>query len=198
MPSFSLRAARALIAAALPVALMGCAVTAPETRDALTPLKTVDRVEIARYVGTWHEIARYPFGIQDRNCARETTADYAVLDTTRISVVNRCLRADGGIFLAEGSARVVDPVSNAKLEVSFLPAWLNWLPVGRGDYWVLALAPDYSWVVIGEPRRRYLWILARTPTLPDATLNALISQLPALGYDPARVVASPGKRLPAR
>ncbi len=141
----------------------------------------------------WHEIARYPFGIQDRRCARDTTANYALRDAGRISVVNRCVQADGSVFLAEGVAWVRDPVSNARLEVSFLPAWLRWLPIGRGDYWVIDLAPDYSWVVIGEPQRRYLWILARTPTLPAATYQSIVGRLPAQGYDPARLVPSPGR-----
>lgn len=176
------------------LALAGCA-SAPSagTANAAPPLTTVPKVDVARYMGTWHEIARYPFGIQDRRCARETTANYAIIDAGRISVVNRCLQADGSVFVADGVAWVLDPVSNARLEVSFLPAWLRWLPIGRGDYWVIDLAPDYSWVVIGEPQRRYLWILSRTPQLPAATYQAIVGRLPALGYDPARLVPSPGR-----
>jgi apolipoprotein D and lipocalin family protein len=176
------------------VALVGCA-SAPSAgaASAAPPLVTVPKVDVARYMGTWHEIARYPFGIQDRRCARETTANYAIIDAGRISVVNRCLQADGSVFVADGVAWVLDPVSNARLEVSFLPVWLRWLPIGRGDYWVIDLAPDYSWVVIGEPQRRYLWILSRTPQLPAATYQAIVGRLPALGYDPARLVPSPGR-----
>ncbi len=176
------------------MALAGCA-SAPSagTANAAPPLATVPKVDVARYMGTWHEIARYPFGIQDRRCARDTTANYAVIDAGRISVVNRCLQADGSVFAADGVAWVLDPVSNARLEVSFLPAWLRWLPIGRGDYWVIDLAPDYSWVVIGEPQRRYLWILSRTPHLPAATYQAIVGRLPALGYDPARLIPSPGR-----
>lgn len=187
------RLSRALACAVVFGALTGCA-TPPAAEP---PLATVPRVDLDRYVGTWHEIARYPFGIQDRRCARDTTATYAALSPDRIAVENRCLQADGTPFVADGVAWVLNRQTNAQLEVSFLPAWLRWLPVGRGDYWVLALAPDYSWVVIGEPRRRYVWILARTPQVPTATWQSIVARLPALGYDPARLVPSPGRPLPA-
>lgn len=157
------------------------------------PLQTVASVDLSRYVGTWHEIARYPFGIQDRNCARDTTADYALLASGQISVVNRCLRADGTAFVADGVAWVMDPQTRARLQVSFLPAFLRALPIGRGDYWIIELAPDYSWVVIGEPQRRYLWVLARSPNLPQESLAGILRRLPTHGYDPARVITSPGR-----
>lgn len=175
--------------------LAGCASapTAPAAPADAPPLKTVARVDLERYVGTWHEIARYPFDIQDRRCARDTTATYRALAADRIAVVNRCVQADGTAFEAEATAWIRDPASNARLEVSFLPVALRWLPVGRGDYWVIDLAPDYSWAVIGEPRRRYLWILARTPQLPAGTYRAILDRLPGQGYDPARVQRSPGR-----
>ena len=190
----TLTPARLLPMFAAPAASVLAACTSvPAATDELPPLRSVASVELSRYLGTWHEIARYPFGIQDRNCSRDTTATYQPLTGDSISVVNRCVQADGTPFVAEGTAWILDPVSQARLEVSFLPAWLRALPVGRGDYWVIDLAPDYSWVVIGEPRRRYLWILARTPQLPTYTYAAIVARLPMHGYDPARLVRSPGR-----
>jgi apolipoprotein D and lipocalin family protein len=178
------------LALAVALLLTACAGTPPAGAP---PLKTVPRVDVDRYLGTWHEIARYPFGIQDRRCARDTTATYRAQSPTSISVINRCVQADGTAFVAEGEAWILDATTNARLEVSFLPAWLRWSPVGRGDYWVIELAPDYSWVVIGEPQRRYLWILAREPKLPAATYAAIVARLPMHGYDAARLVPSPGR-----
>jgi len=86
-----------------------------------------------------------------------------------------------------GVAEVVDSTTNAKLKVSFLPSWLHWTGIGRGDYWVLHLSPDYRVAIIGEPSREYLWILARTPTLPEAEYQALMPKVRAAGYDPARL-----------
>jgi apolipoprotein D and lipocalin family protein len=189
---------RSLLCLAAILALAACASpTAPAASADLPPLKTVAKVDLQRYLGTWYEIARTPFGIQDRNCARATTATYSARDDGAIDVLNRCLRADGTAFAAQGLATVVDATTNARLEVTFLPQWLRWLPVGRGDYWVIELAPDYSYVVIGEPQRRYLWILARTPTMDAATFRGIVARLPAHGYDPARLVPSPGLSLPA-
>jgi apolipoprotein D and lipocalin family protein len=186
------RRLRASLALTLAISLTACAGTPPAPANVL-PLKTVPQVDLDRYVGTWHEIARYPFGIQDRRCARDTTATYRALTPTSISVINRCVQADGTAFVADGEAWILDTATNAKLEVSFLPAWLRWSSVGRGDYWVIELAPDYSWVVIGEPQRRYLWILARTPQISAATYASIVARLPAHGYDAARLVPSPGR-----
>jgi len=180
-----------LTAVALIALLVGCA--SGPTEVVAPPLKTVGRVDLERYLGIWHEVARYPFGIQDRRCARDTTATYRLLTSRAIGVTNRCTQADGSVFSVDGEAWILDAATNAKLEVSFLPAWLRSLPVGRGDYWVIELDADYRWVVIGEPRRRYLWILARSPTLSADDFAGIVGRLPAYGYDPSRLVRSPGR-----
>ncbi len=151
------------------------------------PLPTVPSVDLDRYAGTWHEIARYPNRFE-RMCVRDVTANYTRNPDGGIAVVNSCRKEDGTMTRAEGVARVVAP---AKLEVRFAPAWLSFLPFVWGDYWVIDLAPDYSYSVVGAPGRDYLWILARAPQLDDATMAAITAKLPALGFDPARLVKSP-------
>lgn len=151
------------------------------------PLAVVDAINLDRYAGTWHEIARYP-NFFERMCARDVTASYARNADGTIAVVNACRNIDGSIVRAEGVARVVAP---AKLEVRFAPAWLGFLPFVWGDYWVIELASDYSYSVVGAPGRDYLWILARNPSMDDATFAAILARLPALGFDPARLVRSP-------
>ena len=78
--------------------------------------------------------------------------------------------------MAEGSARVVDTKTNAKLAVTFFWPF-------EGDYWVLSLADDYSWVLVGEPSGKYLWILARTPKISDELRANLVNQLETKGYN---------------
>ena len=88
----------------------------------------------------------------------------------------------GGLWLKEarGRAKVVDPETNAKLKVSFFgPFW--------GDYWILELDPEYRWVLVGEPKRKYLWILSRTPSLDQGTLDEILSRLPEKGYSSDRL-----------
>ena len=60
-----------------------------------------------------------------------------------------------------------------------------------GDYWVIGLAPDYSWAVVGEPGRKYLWILARAPQLDDESIAAARAAARASGYDLERLVLTP-------
>jgi apolipoprotein D and lipocalin family protein len=168
-----------LLSAAALLALTGCAPSATE-RLGLPPLTVVDHVELSRYLGTWYEIGSFPQSFQ-KGCTA-TTATYALRADGEIDVTNRCRLGTptGEEKVAEGRARVVDPVSNAKLEVSFFrPFW--------GDYWIIDLAPDYSFAVVGHPGRDYLWILSRTPTLDDATYAGILERLKAKGYEIARL-----------
>lgn len=70
----------------------------------------------------------------------------------------------------------------------FAPAWL---PMVWGDYWIIGLAPDYSWAVVGDPSRNYLWILARTPQLDDETVAAARALARLSGYDVERLELTP-------
>jgi apolipoprotein D and lipocalin family protein len=181
-------ARRALLAATLALCLAAPAAAFAEP----APLATVPAVDIARYAGLWYEIAAIPMWFQ-RNCLGDTTARYTPNPDGTIDVLNRCRTRDGSDE-AHGLARVVDTRSNARLQVSFF-SFLGWRPVW-GDYWIIALAPDYSWAVVGGPKRRYGWILARTPALDAATLAAIRQRLEALGYDPARFVPTAQQAAP--
>ena len=134
-------------------------------------------------LGVWYEIARLPNGFQ-KQCAGDVTATYTLLENGRIKVVNRCRKKNGEIDEAEGEAKLSgDDVPNTKLKVRFAPSILSFLPFVWGDYWIIALSPDYSYAVIGEPARKYLWVLSRTPGMDESTLNTLLDQIKAKGYD---------------
>ena len=110
----------------------------------------------------------------------------------RIGVVNRCLREDGRPIEARGEARRADADGPAsRLEVRFAPRWLSLLPFVWGDYWVIALDPEYRWAVVGAPSRQNLWILSRTPQLDDATWARILEQVVEQGYDPAGLTRTP-------
>lgn len=144
---------------------------------------TVAQVDLDRYAGRWYEVAKLPNRFQ-RQCVADTTAEYSRNADGSIAVVNRCRTADGRFDEARAVARVTDASSNARLEVSFFHVF-GWRPLW-GDYWILVLDPDYGYAVVGEPSRRYGWILARTPTLPAATRARIDERLRALSYDPGR------------
>ncbi len=149
-------------------------------------VRTVPKVNLERYAGEWFEIARYPNRFQ-RDCVGDVAARYSLRTDGRIDVTNRCRQADGTFKDAKGVARVVDTATAAKLKVRFAPAFLSFLSAVWGDYWVIGLAPDYSWAVVGSPDREYLWILSRSKTLPTAQYDAAIATARANGFDPARL-----------
>lgn len=134
------------------------------------PAKAVD---ITRYLGRWYEIARYEQGFQ-KDCDG-VTADYALRDDGKISVLNTCRKPDGKIKQAKGRAKIVDVATGAKLKVSFFGPFY-------GDYWVLDHADDYSWAIVGEPSGKYLWILAREAQPGPAKVEMLIGRVKAMGY----------------
>lgn len=153
------------------------------------PVRSVESLQMDRYAGQWHEIAHLPVSFQ-KKCVGDITATYSLRSDGRITVRNGCRVEDGGRVEAEGVAR---PVAGApgQLQVRFAPQWLSWVPLVWADYWVIALDPDYQWAMVGEPDRRYLWILSRAPSMPRARFEALKARAEAMGYDlaPLRVMA---------
>ncbi len=158
----------------LGLGLGGC--VAPPDGTSPTPVAEVD---IERYMGLWYEIASYPAPFQ-LGCTN-TTAEYALRDDGTVTVRNCCdLLTPGGFEnCISGSARAVDPATNAQLKVSF--------GFGEGDYWIIELDDDYQWAVVSEPGRRLLWILARTPQIDDATYMSILERISEQGFDLGRL-----------
>ena len=175
---------------ALVIALLATVVTAAASQGQPSPVQTVQRVEIDRYLGDWFEIARFPNRFQ-RMCAGDVLASYARRADGRLDVVNRCRTERGDVTEARGVARVVDVRTSARLKVRFAPAALSFLPFVWGDYWILGLADDYTWAVVGSPDRTYLWVLARTPVLGASQLNAAQAAARASGFETQRLVYTP-------
>jgi apolipoprotein D and lipocalin family protein len=148
------------------------------------PLEVVPHVDLVRYSGRWYEIAAFPSRFE-AGCVG-TTATYSVAADGTVDLVSACRheRADGALRVVRGSGRVVDPATNAKLEVSF-----EW-PL-QGTYWIVDLDPDYRWAVVGSPSRDHLWILARAPTMDPAVYDAIVQRITALDFDPERLRATP-------
>jgi len=169
--------------AALSVAMATSAVVAT------IPLAPVSDLDLARYAGTWHEIARLPMRFQ-RKCESNVTAHYELKPDGTVAVHNACVTAEGKTIASDGVARRPDNFARGKLEVRFAPAWLSWLPLVWADYWVLALDDDYRWALVGQPGRKYLWILSREPSLDGATFEALKKQAKAMGYGLTALIGS--------
>jgi apolipoprotein D and lipocalin family protein len=174
-----------LLAVVVSVCLSACA--GPGAFDPAKAPPTVARVELARYGGTWYEIARMPLWFQ-RNCLR-SQATYGLLETGEVSVLNECDTEGGGKESIRGSARVVDAKTNARLEVRFD----NWFSVfipsqPQGNYWILYLDDGYQTVIVGTPDRKSLWIMARTPVIDEARYAKLVEIARGLGFDTDKLI----------
>lgn len=151
------------------------------------PLNTVEKVELDKYLGVWYEVARKPLYFQNK-CDRDVTSTYTLNENGNVNVDNRCFTADGKVTQSVGEAFVQNQPFNTKLKVSFLPSAIRWLPVGRGDYWVLKLDEDYQTVLVGEPKRKYMWVLSRTHNPDQAVVNEYLDYAKSVGYDLSDVI----------
>lgn len=147
------------------------------------PLQTVDKVDIEKYLGRWYDIASYPAVFQ-KGC-RCTTADYERIPGKKyIRVTNRCIRFKNGkskLYTAQGKAFIVEGSNNTRLRIQFFWPF-------RGDYYIIGLADDYSWAIVGHPQRKYLWILSRESYMPTHTYNDILKIIREKGYDLNRIV----------
>ncbi len=182
-PSASARASATSVPAADTAAAPGATAPSAGVPAALQALPTLD---VPPYMGTWYQVAWFPNRFQ-KQCVSDTSATYRQQPDGRIEVLNRCRKADGSFDEALGQARPVGTLTGtrlapAQLQVSFLPGWLRWLPVGWGRYWVIQLADDGRYAVVSEPTREYLWVLARRPELTAADETAIRSALARQGF----------------
>jgi len=167
--------------------LMLAACSTVETKG---ELPTASSVDLSRYGGLWHEIARLPMWAQ-RNCVR-STAEYRLLESGEVAVRNACVTTTGEEMSIEGVATVVDREHRAKLNVVF-DQWAAKLvalfPASeRGNYWILRVDPDYRLAVVGTPNRDYLWILARTPVIDEGSYQDAVTFSQRLGFHTERLI----------
>ncbi|HST46072.1 MAG TPA: lipocalin family protein [Luteimonas sp.] len=152
-------------------------------------LATVPSIDLPRYLGLWYEIARLPMRHEPEDYT-DITAEYALQDDGNIRVVNRAIDGRGERQEAVGEATAVD-ASNSRLEVTFLPQGLRWIPFTKGDYWIIHIDSGYSAALVGSPDRRYLWLLSRTPRIEPAMREAFLARAREQGFDLAELIETP-------
>ena len=145
------------------------------------PLQVGEKVELDKYLGVWYEVARKPMYFE-RKCIYDITATYTLNENGNIVVDNKCYDAEGNLQQSVGEAFIANAPFNSKLRVSFLPEGVRWIPLGRGDYWIVKLDDDYQTVLVGEPRRKYLWILSRTAQPEKAQIHDYLNYAKTQGY----------------
>jgi apolipoprotein D and lipocalin family protein len=149
--------------------ITGCATSLP-------PLRTVERVDLKRFMGTWYVIASIPTFIETDafNGVESYRLDAdGTVDTT---FTFRKGAFDGPLKTYNPRGFIVDTASNATWGMQFI--W----PI-KAEYLITHLSDDYSQTVIGRNKRDYVWIMARSPQIPEADYQRIVAALAAQGYD---------------
>lgn len=170
------------------IALVTISLSVTTRAETVTP-QAVNQVDIQKYAGKWYEIAHLPMYFQ-RKCVSNITAQYSVNADQTIGVLNSCRIANGEMISSEGVAYSQNQ-GNSKLKVSFLPTGLRWIPLTKGDYWVLRVDPEYKVALVGGPSNKYLWILSREPQLDEATYQSYLDTAKHYGYDVTKLIKLP-------
>ncbi|KAF1025479.1 MAG: Outer membrane lipoprotein Blc [Acinetobacter bereziniae] len=163
------------------LALCSVASVAKAANDSVNQIKTVDNIDITKYMGKWYEVAHLPNYFQ-RKCSANTAAEYSLNQDKTVKVLNSCQNKNGNLQSSQGLAKSIND-GNSKLKVSFMPKGLQWVPFTKGDYWILRIDPEYKVALVGGPSKKYLWILSRTPHIDETTYVSYLETAKNLGYD---------------
>ncbi|MGM7677943.1 lipocalin family protein [Microbacterium sp. A94] len=143
--------------------------------------RSVDVFDLQRYLGLWYELGRLPLRYEDDK-ATDVTAEYSLNDDGTVKVDNRCRDEQGEPTQALGLA-IPDEDHPGRLEVTFLPEGLRWIPFTKADYWVLKIDSDYRYALVGTPDHKYLWLLGREPQTDAATRAEYLEEARLQGYE---------------
>jgi len=145
-------------------------------------LEPVENISLERFAGRWYQVAALPAWFQSPD-ARDVVATYALAaDGVGFAMRNEETRADGTHVSIDARAEL-DPACRddgacGRLLVVFSPSRaFPSVSAKPAPYWVIQLADDYRYAVVSEPRRRFLWVLSRTPTLADADYTRIVALL---------------------
>ncbi len=166
-----------LTVAAAALLLSACAAKGPE-------MQTVDYVDLDRFMGDWYVIANIPTFLEKG--AHNAVETYAMNDdgTIATTFTFRKNSFDGELKQYNPKGFITDTETNALWGMRFI--W----PI-KADYRVVYLDEDYTQTVIGRQKRDFVWIMARTPTIPDEDYERILSFVESLGYDMSKVQKVP-------
>ena len=175
----------------LALASVGCLTSQGVGPNADVPLETVDSVDLERFVGVWYVIEN--IGLSAEEGAHDEVETYTLRPDGKIDIAFTF--RDGAFDGPEKSIPqlgwVHDEETNAEWRVR--PFW----PLSLA-YLIIDLDADYGWTVIGHPSKRWVWIMARQPTLDETVLAGIRERLVDVGYDVDRLVRVPQRPLDQR
>lgn len=145
------------------------------------PNKTVDRVDLKKYAGTWYSLYSIPT-MFDKG-SHETTTHYTWDKSGYYDVVTTCKEGDEGkIRTVKSKIFQVEGTNNSQMKAQFLWPF-------KVDYWVIDLAPDYSYVVVGHPDYKFLFIMSRKPSMDKALYEKIVERCKDMGYPVEKLVS---------
>ena len=161
----------------LAMLLSGCGATLP-------PLKTVDHVDIPRFMGDWYVIAVIPTFIEKG--AHNAVESYRLDPDGTIATTFTFRKGafDGPLKSYEPRGFIVDSATNATWGMRFI--W----PI-KAEYLITYLTDDYSQTVVSRNKRDYVWIMARTPQIAETDYARIVEIVKAQGYDAAKLQKVP-------
>jgi len=150
----------------------------------LPPLRTVEHVDLERFMGDWYVIGSIPTFVE--RGAHNAVESYELQGDRKVATTFTYRKGsfDGNRKTMTPTGFVTDDPSNAVWGMQFV--W----PV-KAEYLIIHLNEDYSQTVIGRNKRDYVWIMARTPAMPDADYRGLVEWLGQQGYDTTRIEKVP-------
>ncbi len=152
----------------------------------LPPLKTVDRVDLSRFMGDWYVIANIPTWLEEG--AHNAVESYRLDPDGTIATTFSFRKGDfdGPRKRYNPRGFILDRSSNAVWGMQFLWPF-------QAEYRIVYLNDEYTQTVIGRSKRDYVWIMARTPEIPEQDYRRILEGLAAAGYDTGRI-----RRVPQR
>lgn len=147
-----------LVYSLLIVLIVGC-----KSQEMLT---TVEDLNLSRYQGTWYEIARLPNSFE--RGLTSVTATYSIKENGKIQVINQGYKAGDRKKSIKGVAWVPSKEYPGRLKVRFFWPF-------SGDYYVIAIDDDYNYALVGSPSRKFLWLLAKQPVMPEQVYDQYLA-----------------------
>ena len=148
--------------------------------QATTPIYTVDRVDLNRFMGDWYVVANIPTFIEKG--AHNAIESYRLEDDGTIATTFKFNKGslDGPLKVYTPKGFIRDEKSNAVWDMQFVWPF-------KAEYRIIHLNDNYTQTVIGRTKRDYVWIMSRSPSIPKMDFDRILEFLAEQGYDTTKI-----------
>jgi apolipoprotein D and lipocalin family protein len=142
--------------------------------------KPADKLDLAKFGGKWYSLASIPT-MYDKG-SRETTTNYSLTKDGYYSVVTTCKKGEKDEIKTYKSKLFTADNTDGEMQAQFLWPF-------KVDYWVIELADDYSYTVVGHPDHKFLFIMSRKPNMDKKLYEEIVARCKARGYEVDKIVS---------